>query len=255
MARQVALSSDTAITGRLSLITQLRNLCNIQNSTFFSTAELTEIINQELPQVHEHLVGSYGDKYFYKEQTFNLVAAQQLYPLATDYGWLWRVQVQYQVNSGYQWVDVPRIDSVKLNLINNYPVNFPSQLKTPLQYEPRGSDPAAQSAGGSTVGVTNLFFVPYQYIGTQPIKVAYAPCCPVLIAATDTYDFIDGWENALIYGAAAKVMIKKSRDPSGFYQLQADQLARIDAMAERDAGYAEQEHDFEGQRYGNSGIY
>lgn len=251
MARLVALGNDTTVTGRLSLRTQLRNLCNIQNSTFFPNAELNEYLNQELPQVHERLVSSYGDKYFYKTQTLTLVGGQQLYPMAVDVGWLWRVELKVFSGDNFHWVDVLRIDSAKKNVINNYPMGTNTNLTTPLRYELQGGDPGNQSA----VGAYSLFFVPYPYISGQVIQYSYAPACPVLVADSDVYDFIDGWENACVYGAAAKVRIKQKLDPSGFFELQMKELSRIAEMSERDTSYAEQEHDFEAERGGGPGGY
>jgi hypothetical protein len=249
MGRLCALSNDTTVTGRLSLVTQIRNLADIQNTTFFSLSELTEIVNQELPEVHEGLVRAYSSRYFFKQQTFSLIGGQQDYPLSTDYGWLFRVEVQLQLSDGFHWVDVLRYDEAQENVINNYPIGFPTVLRTPLRYNLRGTDPAQTGTPGSQ----NIHFVPYPYIGGQSIRVSYAPYCPVLINPSDVYDFIDGWESIVRYGGAAAVNMKQNLDPSTWLGLKQQQLERLSAMAERDVTMSEQVHDVEAERYGSSG--
>lgn len=249
MGRPVALSNDSTVTGRLSLVTQVRNQCDIQNSNFFSAAELAEIINQELPEVHDELISAYGSRYSYKSIIFNLLSGIQDYDLytagATDFYRLWRVET-LSTTASTRWIDVPRYDEALENVINNWPIGFPTPVSTPLRYNLRGGDPAIASA---VVGHEFIHFVPLPYLGGQQVRVSYAPICPVLVNAADTYDFIDGWETIVKYGACEQVSLKQNlREDAAYYAAKKQaQIERLRSFSERDVTQAEQVHDVEGE--------
>jgi hypothetical protein len=100
----------------------------------------------------------------------------------------------------------------------------------------------------------NIEFLPNRTAFTATLF--YTPTCPRLVASTDTFDGINGWEVAAIYGACATVQAKEETDPS-FYLAQRDRIyAQIDSLVpDKDSGEPERIQDVNPRRgrYGRRG--
>jgi len=66
----------------LQLRTRARQRADAVGNNFFTDAEITDLINVGLGELHDMLVNTYED-YFVSSQTFSLVADQTTYTLAS----------------------------------------------------------------------------------------------------------------------------------------------------------------------------
>lgn len=82
----------------------------------------------------------------------------------------------------------------------------------------------------------NIRFLPTTQVGGQ-FRIKYLPNRPPLEANTDTFDGVNGWEEAAILWAAIQIKAKLDQDSSSFQQLLANYEERIEAMKQdRDSG-------------------
>lgn len=209
-----------ATTMQLSDIqTAVLQRCNMENTNFVTTAELTEYINQSYFELYDILVQKYGDNYYvataYQFQTDGI---NQLFNLPSDFYKLLGVDLQL-ANQNNSFVTIR-------------PFNFSDRNRYAV--------PNFQSFYGVTnlryrLNANQLWLTPIPAAG-QTIQVWYAPRMTQLVNQSDTVDGISGWTEYIIADVCIKVLAKEESDTSVFERQKAGLIERIESAAEnRDA--------------------
>lgn len=204
-----------------SLRLQAQQRCDRVNSTFVSTTEWNTYISQSCKELYDLLITKYGDEYYLQvPYTYTLTGGQQYYPLPSDFYKMFLVEVALNTNDPNSYVTLRKFQKIQQNLWN-YPNVYTFYGITNLRYRIEGNQ---------------IHLVPMP-TGGQTLRINYAPRPPVLMADTDTFDGISGWEDYVVVDAAIKAMNKEESDVSVFMAQKQALLARITEVAEnRDIG-------------------
>lgn len=202
-------------------LAQLRQMAREQadmvNSTFITDAELTRIINRRLVRLHDYQVQA-GENYYLKTQTYTTTPNVDTYALPADFFRVRGVDYffgtdstrrltadKFEYKERNRWI-VPRLVNQYRGKYryaiwaNNFVVRpFPSDVFTFLfNYEPR-----------------------FQY----------------LVLDTDTFDFVEGWEDFAILPAVIYMINKEEGDASQWAAAYAEIKKEInDSLSERTQG-------------------
>jgi len=218
VAKNVCLSDDTFIPGRLSLLSRAFLAADLKSATFVSVAEMTEYINQSLStELYDLLVAAYGAKYFQNSATFSTVGGTDDYAIATiapDFYKL--VKLELLITAPNRYMTLRRYDSAKQNA-------FPFASSTP---------------------------------NALSIRMTYVPVCPVLTTPQQLFDGINGWEELAVLDAAIKARMRENRDASQMMQKKSLLRQQLEVMSQsRDEGHPEVAHDFEAEALMNPGWF
>jgi hypothetical protein len=76
------------------------------------------------------------------------------------------------------------------------------------------------------------------------IELRYVPVCPVLVAPTDTFDGVNGWEKMIALRVAAEMNVIKDKSPSALLSLYSSEKERVEMYAsERTASHPDRVRD------------
>lgn len=171
-----------------------RNTDNRDSSGFVTDAELTDIINEQLAELHARLTFKENSPHFRSQHTITVTAGTPLYLLNADF---YKVQ---EVTGTY------------------------NQLTRPLGTFMIGerADLLNTQAFGTVLDAWPRYRIQADYLELLPanrdmtLDVFYTRACPVLVNGSDTTNGFDGYEDAAIAGASAVVNQMEGDDPS-FY--------------------------------------
>lgn len=194
-----------------ALQTAVRQRVNLENSGFVTDAELTDLINRAVAELHDVLAGINGDMRLEKESSITTSANTRTYALPSDFLTVTSV-----------WFDAGTGQLVKIE-----------------PYMPREAQDDWQASGWSYLSrVTyrlqgaNIRFVPLPS-GRYTVTLKYIPTSTVLSSGGDTIDSVNGWDEWVLAQVCALVCAKSESDPS-FWMAERDrQLHRIRHAAER----------------------
>lgn len=202
-----------------NLIADCRRLAKMENSTFCTDADITEILNQELAELQTALDDVKGQPLYRSEDDIDVVSGTSLYDLPDDFFRLQGVKATIQ--------------GISSNLRPFMPIEH-----------------GALSADGhaGTVSVryrlqaNQIEFLPSTETFTATIY--YTPSQVRLATGTDTFDGFNGFEMAAIYGTVAQMLAMEEADPSFWESRRERFYARITAIAaQRDAAEPERVQD------------
>ena len=199
------------------LILDCRQRADMENSTFCTDTEIEELLNQELAELYNH-IWTGEDKPHYRNQRVYTVASASdaLQALPIDFLSVQEVMCTY---NGYTYNMLPFMASEHASYQNQQWVTYVGP-------------PAYRIQAG------NIEFAPVQ-IGYE-VTLFYTPCLSRLVNPSDTFDGINGWEVAAIYGTVAQMLQKQESDPSFYESRKARILGDVDAWtAKRDAANPE----------------
>lgn len=197
----------------LQLRTQARQRADMENSSFVADSELTTMINYELGDLYDLLVATYDD-YFISTSNIAVVSGTEAYSLPNDF---YKLRAVFLRDSGQtqRWRlyrdDLQDFDNGDLDF---YPTN---QLRY-MRYRILGS---------------NIYFSPIPN-GSATVQLFYVPEMTKLSADGDTISFsvpTQGWEQYVVAGAAARMLIKEESDPTGLLSEQARIKDKVIQMA------------------------
>lgn len=187
-------------------------------------AELDDVINESIVELFDLLRGCYGQDYYVAQNTFNTTSNVASYPLPADFVSILGVDIMFGQNlvitgRPYMWTE--------RNRYRWYPGWIYSQ---PVFYRIQGS---------------NIVFIPSP-AGSYAVTLNYVPAPPKLVAGTDAFDGVAGWEEYAVLDAAIKLLVKEG-DTEMIGTLEGRKAAimrRIEALAaQRDAGAPERVQD------------
>lgn len=203
-----------------NLIADCRQRAGAEYSTFWTDAEITEYINQELAELHARLTQNQGQPFLRSSSSVSVVSGTATYSLPSDFWMLQEITATINGTTGNLW---PFMATERAYLINSGPWGYGS----PVMYRIQGSNleirPATQ---------------------TFTATVYYTPASVRLSSGSDTFDGYNGYEMAAIYGTVATMLAKEETDPS-FWSAQKDRIYQhIDSLAaQRDGMYPERVQD------------
>jgi len=205
------------------LRTQSRQRADMENSNFVSDVEYNANINASLAELHDILIGAYGEDYYIEDFDFNAAANQADYDLPDDFYKLRGVDVKLNTAGAAEYYSVRRFN---FNERNRYTQQGLWQINgLPfIRYRLVGS---------------KLRFSPAPDQNTE-VKIWYIPRSVVLVNDTDEFDDINGYAEYVIVDAAIKALNKEESDVSVLMAQKEALRQRIIAMAQnRDAGESE----------------
>lgn len=202
----------------LSLRTQSRQRADKVNSGFILDSELNQYINNSIAELYDLLVSAYGNDYYRKTYTFSTDGVNVQYALPTDF---------YKLIGLDMYLQPSRFISLK-----------PYQFNERGRYQDSSAWASLTAMNGPRYHIQTNFveFTPTPP-GTYALTMYYVPCSPELVADTDAFDGINGWEEYIIVDAAIKMLQKEESDTGLFEKQKMELLKRINLMAEnRDQG-------------------
>jgi len=177
-----------------SLITRARDRADMTSSTFVTDARLTDYINAELSELYDLLVTAYED-YFVSTATMTLVGGTEAYNLPSNF---------------YKLLKAFLREGAQRFLMRRFVVE---DLSYSLE--------VADGVGSNNVNLRyrimggKIYFMPLPSIGGT-VELFYVPEFQTLISPADVISFNVpvGWEDFVVSGAAARMLVKEESDPS-----------------------------------------
>lgn len=200
-----------------NFIADCRRLAKMENSTFCSDADITELLNQEIAELHARIVQAQGQVHYRSSTTISVVSGTSLYSLPNDF---WQVQGVEATINGVTGPLFPFMPTERAAL----------------------TDDAATSRVFYRVQAGNIEFLPDTETFTATLY--YTPCATRLANGSDTFDGFNGYEMAAIYGTVAMMLAMEDADPTFWEGRKQNLLRQIDALAaQRDASNPERVQD------------
>jgi|10_taG_2_1085330.scaffolds.fasta_scaffold53334_2 hypothetical protein len=206
------------------LLSDVKQRCDIENSSHLSDAELTRLINYGYGELYDVLVTKFQDEHI-SSATFSTVSGTDTYSLTTDAS----VTDLYKLKGvdltfGGETVTVRRFNFHERNIFNSNPAAG-SSASYNMRYNLQGDD---------------IVFMPAP-TGAHTVKIWYIPQLTVLSAGGDSVSgqVMINWEEYIVIAAAIRVKEKREEDARALLQERAWLLKRIEESAsDRDAGEA-----------------
>lgn len=195
------------------LILDCRQRAEMENSEFCTDAEIEELLNQELAELYNH-IWTAADKPHYRGQTTYTVTGNgdALQALPIDFLSVQEVMCTFD---GYTYSMQTFMASEHAAYQNQ---DWSAWVGTPRYRIQAG----------------NIEFVPPRQAFS--VTLYYTPCLSRLVNPSDTFDGVNGWEVAAIYGTVAQMLQKEQSDPSFYEGRKLRILKDVDSWAsKRDA--------------------
>ena len=194
-------------------------------TTFLTTAELTDNINESIAHCYDLVRKAFGDDYYRAAYSFSVTSGVSSYALPADFLDVISVDIQLSPTS---IISAKRYTERERNIYRWFPTGW--VFGQPVFY---------RLVGG------NINFIPNPS-GPFTITVNYVPAATKLVNGSDTFDGINGWEEFVVLDAAIKCAIKDQR--YDLVQILQGERARqeqriLDLAPERNAGEAERVQD------------
>lgn len=202
------MSRSVTLTTLQTRVKQRANLEVASSAVLYTTSELTDLINEGIAELYQPLTSSDGQTFYLESTTFTTNASTDTYAIGTgqpinvaDFYKLRGVDITF----GQNIVNTAR--PFMWNERNKYKWLPGWIYTTPVAYRMVGS-------GGVGTGSLNIKGA-IKLIPSPPgqfnITVWYVPVPPVLVSGSDAFDGVDGFEEAIVCYAAARLLLKQRR--------------------------------------------
>jgi hypothetical protein len=187
----------------------------MHGTNYVSDAEITRHINSAGTEIHDILVQKWGNDFpGLSSTTITTAADTDTYALPTDCYNLMGVDL-VEGNNTYT---LRRFEFGERNRYKNTVLlGYTSEV---FLYRREGN---------------NITLVPVP-TGVHSIKVWYVPVWTNLVATTDTYDGVNGWDEYIVVDVATRLLAKEESDVSVMMSRKAALLERIEAAADNRDG-------------------
>lgn len=193
------------------LRSRVRQAADMESSQFVTDAALDGFINAEAGELYDLIVTKFRDYFGPAMAEVPLVAGASEYALPADFYKLRGVDV----NIGSRWHTVPAFSFAQRNRY----ADTSSDLRS-LRYLVRGN---------------KLVFAPTPGAAGS-VRLWYTPTRTPYVASSDAFDWVNGWEDFIVHGAAARCAVKEETDPSPHMAMKESARRRVeDAASIRDA--------------------
>lgn len=200
-----------------------RQRSDMENSNFVSDAELTSYINSSVAELHDLLIGAYGEDYFLSEDTFSTVAGTADYALPDDFYKLRGVDISL---NGSDYITAKKFNFNERN--RNTDVTWGTRSAPHFRYRLMGS---------------NIKFSPVPQSAAS-IKIWYVPTATALTVDADQYDDLNQYSEYVVVDAAIKMLQKEESDVTVLMNQKMALKRRLEEMANnRDIGQPESVRD------------
>jgi hypothetical protein len=202
-----------------NLIADCRRLAKMENSTFCTDADITEMLNQELAELQMVLGQVQGQPLYRSSQSITVTAGTASYALASDFFQLQGVEA----TANGETSTLQPFMAIERGLLNS----DGARPVLGVYYRVQGN---------------SIEFLPDTESFTA--TVYYTPTQTRLSAGGDTFDGFNGFEMAAIYGTVAQMLAMEESDPS-FWEGRRERIyRRIEQIAaQRDASMPERVQD------------
>ena len=200
-------------------------------SAFISDTELTRLINQEIRHLYDRLIAVRGHEYYLDTGTLTTIAGTGSYSLDADLMqmiWIGIAWGSQNVEEIYAWDHWERADYLNWSTWSQ---------GSPKAYRLRGT------------GI--IEFLPAPTV-VQTIDYRFIPAFTDLVADDDTFDGINGWEEAVTLAVAMKMKVIAEEDMNELARLYERVSNRIDEMAAQLGGAPKRIADVAPRGYGRS---
>lgn len=216
-----------------TLIENSRRKADMVGSTFVSDAEVTDYINKSIGELHDILVGAYGEDYFVTSAIFTSTGAASYVITAapvsiSDFYKLKGIDI----DDGGQWMT---LRSFMFNERNRRQPVASGSLYDNYRYRIAG---------------TRIYFEQNNIppTGTR-FQVWYVPLPATLSSGAQTLDGVNSWDEYVALDVGIKCLVKEESDISALMAQKQAVLKRIVEMApNRDAGEPQRVTDVEATR-------
>ena len=222
---------------------QRTNLQTASNAAIYTTAELTDNINEAIAELYQEITNVDSQTFYLESATFVTTAGTDTYAIGagspinvSDFFKLRGVDIQFGQNivntaRPFMWAERNRYKWL------------PGWIyTTPVAYRMVGSG-GVGTGSLDIVGALKLIPAPP---GQFTITVWYVPTPPVLVNPNDAFDGVVGLEEAIVCSAGAKLLTKQRRLDE-VATLQADMARHLDraraALGTHDEGEPERVSD------------
>ncbi len=171
-----------------NLIADVRQRTNMENSTFVTDVEITEILNQELALLHGRMTMAEGQPHFRSSTSISVTVGTSTYSLPADF---WRVMRMVSLIEGVYRDMNPFMEGERASLLNAQ-----SGTSTML------NGPMYRLAGD------NIEILPATQAFTATLY--YVRSTPRLSAGSDTTDGFNGYEIAAVPVVASAAAVAAS---------------------------------------------
>jgi hypothetical protein len=208
------------------LKTRILKHADMENSSFIEDfdgvslttglfSELTMMIQCSIQDFYDLLVDAWGNDYFFEEYSFATVANQKDYALPSNFYKF--VGIDY-VDTGGRIYPLKKFLFREREKYTNY--SSANNQGYNLRYRLLGNNIRFMPTPTSVFNI-KLYFIPNPIVPEDDV---------------DTYDFIQGWEDYVIWDVVTKCLMKEESDPSAAMAERKNAQDKIDKMKEnRDA--------------------
>lgn len=195
--------------------TRARQITDRVGSDFFSAAEMEQYIDNSVGDFYDLLQSCYGANFTAKSATISTTAGTDTYTLATDFYKLLAVKIPYSTSPA-RYVDA---------LPGGFE-DFDTSYADVQWYAGRNSTTVRyQILSGNTIRL-----MPAPPTSGIQIVIKYYPAWDVDAL---TVSAPNGWEQYIVWGVAAQMMIKENSDYTRFEAMQQKMALKIRNNAER----------------------
>jgi len=206
----------------LQLRTRARQRADAVGNNFFTDAEITDLINVGLGELHDMLVNTYED-YFVSSQTFSLVADQTTYTLAS-----------MSITALYKLLGLDVAQSGDTFRMKRFSFSDRNKYKSDsFLYSGRGTSTYRYALRGQSIEIDP------SPTSTDTVTVWYVPSFSALSADADPVEsgVMLNWEEYAVISAAMKMREKEETSITGLEKDLERITLRIETAArDRDAG-------------------
>jgi hypothetical protein len=195
----------------------------MNGSLFISEAELGDYVNASAQELYDVLVGAFQDYYLSLTSNTTLTSGQDTISLPADF---YKLRgIDRLLDGGSEWQTVQPFSFAERNDRQGM-VGL-----TSYTYQDSGIRYRLQGASIKLTPTDDC-------AGTY--RVWYVPNMPALVADSDTFDGINGWEDYVVVDAAIKCLMKEESSTTGLERQKSALLKRIQDMSvQRDSGAPE----------------
>lgn len=191
MSRSISLSD---------LRDQVREYCDCVRDLHISNSFLNSCINRAIPEFVDLVISSFGTEYYVENSLLTTDSTESL-DLPTDFYKLTGLDI---LTSAGKYQNLFRFNFHQRNQNNTQEIFFPWGIN--IEYRIIGDE---------------IFFAPTPETG-RTLRIWYVPTSIILEDDGDTFDFINGWEEYVIFFCSVRVKLKKEESIKVYQDLLKD---------------------------------
>ena len=184
-------------------------------NVYVTDNDIDQIINEKIRKMYDVLVLAF-ENYYENTYNFNLAVSTATYTVPNDF---------YQAKVLWLTWGTNSYERVGRFQIQETPWYY--------TYNTFGRDTQkGYRVYGTGTGTTYIEFAPVPTV-VIPVTFKYVPAFAGLVNDGDTFDSINGWDDAVVYGATADILAQNNRDATFFYTQYRESMQAIREIADQ----------------------